>query len=227
MRNGAQILVISGLFAATVIAALVLFVSNAPKAPVSQPETQQSVLQLQPAPAPPASHTTYTNAQLGFSVEYPETILYTDDVQDMQLSGYIPVCDPDYAVVCFPISKDVYAGTNFGSAAFAVHLREDLKTRSACETWQSGELVDGEATINGTSYKKFSYNEGAMSHRLDGENYRTFRDGDCYELSTRVATTVFKVYEPGTITLFTDDNRSALQAALDAMLTSFRFVSGS
>ncbi|MFA5854648.1 MAG: hypothetical protein WC866_06275 [Patescibacteria group bacterium] len=225
MRNGAQILVVSGLFAATVIAALVLFVSNAPKAPVVQPVTPQPV--TQPQPAPSTSHKIYTNTLSGFSVQYPDTILHTEDTQDMQLSGYIPVCDPDYAVVCFPIPKDAYAGTNFGSAAFAVHLRDDLKTSSACETWQGGELVDGDATINGTSYKKFSYSEGAMSHRLDGENYRTFRDGTCFELSTRVATTVFEVYEPGTVKLFSDANRSALQAALDAMLTSFRFASGS
>ncbi len=225
MRNGAQILVVSGLFAATVIAALVLFIPNVPKSPVVQPVVTPPV--TQPQPVPSTSHKIYTNTQSGFSVQYPDTILYTEDAQDMQLSGYIPVCDPDYAVVCFPIPKETYSGTNFGSAAFAVHLRDDLKTRTACETSQNGELIDGVATINGISYKKFSYGEAATSHRLDGENYRTYRDGTCFELSTRVATTVFEVYEPGTITLFSDDNRSALQAALERMLLSFRFGSGS
>lgn len=225
MRNGAQILVISGLFAATVIAALVLFVSNVPQADPVPATALPSVSEPQKEPA--LNLKTYTHTELGFSVEYPDTILYTEDTEEMRLSGYIPVCDPELAVVCFPVAKDAYAGTNFGSAAFAVHLRTDLKKSASCEASQSGEVADGDATIRGTSYKKFSFGDAAASHRLEGENYRVFRDGSCFELSTRVATTVFEVYEPGAVMRFSDANRSALQAMLDAMLTSFRFTAGS
>ncbi|WKZ28940.1 MAG: hypothetical protein QY323_05450 [Patescibacteria group bacterium] len=230
MRNGIQMLVVSGLFAATLVAAIVLFVPSSIPAPsVAQPETQQPMPEPQPepAPAPQAEVKTYTNAKPAFSVMYPETIIYSDDVSDMQLSGYIPVCDPEQAVVCFPVPKDAYPGTNFESAAFAVHLRSDLKKQAACEASDSGEMPDGEATINGVLYKKFSFGDAAAGHRLEGENYRVFRDGRCIELSTRVATTVFENYEPGTVAPFSDDNRSALQALLERMLLSFRFVNGS
>ena len=66
MRNGAQILVISGLFAATVIAALVLFVSNVPQADPVPATALPSVSEPQKEPA--LSLKTYPHTELGFSV---------------------------------------------------------------------------------------------------------------------------------------------------------------
>ncbi len=222
----------SGLIAATAIIGLtIVFARQKSAAPAATPVAQQPAPQLQPAPAPapvpkPAAKT-YENSTYGFSVQYPETILATEDKQDMQLSGYVPVCDPDHAIVCFPFPKETYKNTNFEDAAFAVHVRPDLKKQAACESPDNGETADGEATLNGVSYKKFAFSDAAAGHRLEGENYRVFRSGSCIELSTRVATTVFENYEPGMITRFTEVDRSSMQAALDDMLKSFRFVSGS
>ncbi len=220
---------LSGLIAAAAIVGLTLaFASQKPAAPAQPPvAVQPPAPQPQPAPAPQPSVKSYTNARYGFSVDYPEAVIPTEDTQDMQLSGYIPVCDPDHAIVCFPFAKDTYKNTNFESAAFAVHLRTDLKKASTCQASDNGEMPDGEAAINGVTYKKFSFGDAAAGHRLEGENYRVFKDSRCIELSTRVATTVFENYQPGTIDLFTDEERSSLQAQLDAMLKSFRFVSGS
>ena len=220
---------LSGLIAATAIVAMVFAFSRQSPSPVAQPVVEELPPEPQIVPMPPPKPITkvFTSAKYGFSVEYPETLLLTEDTQDMQLSGYIPVCDPDHAIVCFPIAKDTYENTNFGGAAFAVHRRGDLKKQTTCEAPDNGEMPDGEANINGVTYKKFSFSDAATSHRLEGENYRVYKNSRCFELSTRVATTVFEVYEPGAIVRFTDNDRSSVQAILDAMVTSFRFVSGS
>ena len=222
----------SGLIAAIAISGLaIVFARQKSAAPAATPVAQQPASQPQPAPAPapvpkPATKT-YENDKYGFSVQYPETILVTEDKSDMQLSGYVPVCDPDHAIVCFPFPKETYKNTNFEDAAFAVHVRPDLKKQSTCETPDNGETADGEASINGVAYKKFAFGDSAAGHHVEGENYRVFRSGSCIELSTRVATTAFENYESGTITRLTDADRSNLQAVLDDMLKSFRFITGS
>ncbi len=227
MRNTSHAILISGLLAATAMVALLLIAPHVRVPAETLPETHESAPQPEPQPVPTADTKMYTNAKYGFSVAYPEIIQPTEDKPDMQLSGYIPVCDPDNAIACFPFAKETYKDTNFESAAFAVHVRSDLKKPTTCTASSNGEIIDGEATINGVAYKKFSFGDAAAGHRLEGENYRTYRNGACIELSTRVATTVFENYEPGAIVRFTDEDRSSLQAALDAMLKSFRFVSGS
>ncbi len=220
---------LSGLIAAVAIVAITFAFTRQNPPPAVQPIVEESAPEPQIVPLLPPKPVTknYTNAKYGFSVAYPETLLLTEDTQDMQLSGYIPVCDPDHAIVCFPIAKDAYEKTNFGGAAFAVHSRGDLKKQATCEAPDNGETPDGEANINGVTYKKFSFSDAATSHRLEGENYRVYKNGRCFELSTRVATTVFEVYEPGVISRFSEDDRSSVQSDLDLMLTSFRFVSGS
>ncbi len=222
-------ILLSGLIAALAIVALAFAFSRQNPVPAVQPIVEESAPEPQIVPLPPPKPITktYTNAKYGFSVEYPETLVLTEDAREMQLSGYIPVCDPDHAIVCFPIAKNAYENTNFGGAAFAVHSRGDLKKPTTCGAPSNGEMPDGEANLNGVTYKKFSFSDAAMSHRLEGENYRVYKNGRCFELSTRVTTTVYEVYEPGTVTRFSEDDRSSVQAALDLMLTSFRFVSGS
>jgi hypothetical protein len=243
---------LSGLFAALVIGGLVLYgVSRQPQQPPAAPPqpnptgvycTMEAKLcpdgktyvgrqgpKCEFAPCPETSEApalkTYTNAKYGFTVSYPDTVTPTDDVQDMQLSGYIPVCDPDVAVACFPMGKAPYAGKNFENAAFAVHVRKALKTEASCESVvpDAGETADGNATIDGTAFRKFAMGDAAMGHQLAGENYRAFRGGTCYELATRIGTTTFENYEPGTIERFTDQDRADVERALEAMLTSFRF----
>ena len=225
-------LLLSGLLAAVVVGGLVLYgmsrnsaptpVPPAQPAPPSQP--QPAPEPAPPAPEPPVSQTkTYTNAMLGFTVEYSDPVIPTEDKQDMAMSGYIPVCDPDTAVVCFPYGKDQLPGTNFEGSAFSVHLLTALGTEAKCDAAGNGEQADGSATVGGISFRKFAFGDAAMGHQLSGENYRYFRNGDCFQLSTDVFTSTYENFPAGTITRFTDEDRAAVQHLLDAMLTSFRF----
>ena len=223
---------LSGLFAALVIGGLVLYgVSrqvaslNVPPAAPSQPAPPAQ----QPPPAPPAAEPAtstpqvYTNAALGFSLTYPSNVMLTEDKIAMQLSGYIPVCDPETAVACFTYGKDQLPGTNFENAAFSVHVLSTLKTEAKCQAAGNGEQADGSATIGGVSFRKFAFGDAAMGHQLSGENYRVFRNGSCFQLSTDIFTSTYENYPAGTLARFTDQERSDVQHILDGMLMSFRF----
>jgi len=216
----AKLFLVSGLFAATVIAALLAY--GLTHTPAQIPASAPPPAAVEAATTTPVGPFVYANDTYGFTLAYPDSATATTDAAEMTASGYIPVCDPDHAVACFIYGLPKYAGTNFGNAAFAVHIRKDLKTKTACDSPQDDQ-DDGAATIGGTSFRKFAFSDAAMSHRLDGENYRVFRDDTCFELSTRVATTVYEVYAPGMVSRFTDLDRSAVQHVLDTMLMSFRF----
>ncbi len=191
-----------------------------------------------PEPEPPPSETgdpsrlmppldpgmsLYTNSQHDLMLEYPSRIVPLTDPEAMTAMGYIPACDPENAVVCFPIPQSEYPGTNFSNAAFSIRLRLDLKTEAACMTADNGEVANGQTTISETTFHVFAFGDAAMSHQLNGKNYRAFREGGCYELATRIATTTYEVYEEGTIRRFTDEDRAAVEAILDRMRSTFRF----
>jgi hypothetical protein len=225
-------LIVTGVLSALVIFALIWYAGNrqesVPPTPLPTPVTSAPTPEPVTPPAPPAEETkTYTDEKAGFSVTYPVSIMPTADKQDMQLSGYIPVCDPDVAIACFPIGKAPYAGKNFENAAFAVHVQPKLKTDATCSAIkpQSGETADGGATIGGIAFKKFAFGDAAAGHQLSGERYRVFRNGNCYELATSTGTTTFENYPAGTILKFTDQDRADVQRVLDTMLMSFRFLS--
>lgn len=222
---------VSALFAATFVGMMYLhLVSKAPR-PV-------------PAPAPPAAAPSepafdtgrlmapeepgislFLDAEHDLVLRYPVGIEPLRQAGEMEGLGLTPVCDPLHAIACFPYDPPEYEGTNFGSAAFAIHLRDDLGTEAECLAAQPAELATGAVMLGETVFSSFAFADAAMSHRLDGRDYRAFREGNCYELATRIFTSVYEVYEPGAVREFTLADEAAVRAALERMLMSFRFQS--
>lgn len=165
----------------------------------------------------------YTDKANGFTIAYPEGVEVLNAKSQMNASGYIPACDPDTSAVCFVYPADTYPKTNFSSAGVAVGIT-DAKTESACLARGNGELsTEGPKNINDVSFQAFSYGEGAAGHQTNGLNYRAFHNGRCYQLSTRINTTVFENYEPGMINEFTMDKEQFILEAMDKMVYSFKF----
>jgi hypothetical protein len=231
MRNAKHAILISALFAAAAVLALAWYVStkNAPGFTVPEPSpaspgtgtSEVDTGRLMPPEEPGTS--LYLDSEHDLVVKYPSEIVPLQIAATMEGLGYIPVCDPEHALVCFPYDPAAYADTNFESSAFSIHLRDDLGTEAECQAAQPAEDAEGAVMLGGTVFSAFSFGDAAMSHRLDGRNYRAFREGDCYELATRVATSVFEVWEPGSIRKFTEADEAAVRAVLDKMLMSFRF----
>jgi len=176
-----------------------------------------------PVEAPPLATKTYSDTNLGFTVQYPDDLTPIVDRVKMRLTGYIPACDPDHAIVCFPLDTSAYSGTNFESAAFGVQMRDDLKGQAACAAPSNGETALGVATINGTAFNVFSLSDSGAGHHAEGQNFRVFRDKNCLELSTRIDTMAFENWPPGTIKRFTEGDQAIVQLILDGMRKSFTF----
>ena len=224
-----QAVLLSALFSAAVVAALAFHVASkggfasAPTpiratgtAPVT-PDTSR----LMPPEDPGTS--VFLDARRDLLLKYPSDVVPILDRARMEALGYIPVCDPMHALACFPVDPPAYEDTNFESAAFAIHVRDDLGSGAECLAVQPAEISEGAILLGETVFASFSFGDAAMSHRLDGRNYRAWRDGDCYELATRVATSVYEVWESGSIRRFTAADEATVRAILDGMLKSFRF----
>ncbi|HTK60246.1 MAG TPA: hypothetical protein VL283_03530 [Candidatus Baltobacteraceae bacterium] len=229
MRSTKYALLVSALFAAAVITALALYVASkgGPVAPAPAPADSGTETpsvdtgRLMPPEDPGTS--LYLDADHDLVLRYPSWIMPIRDPEAMAGFGYIPVCDPDHALVCFPYAPAAYEGTNFESAAFSIHIRGDLETEAECLAVQPAEDVEGAVMLGETVFSAFSFGDAAMSHRLDGRNYRAFHAGDCYELATRIATSAFEVWEPGSIREFTAADSAEVRAGLERILMSFRF----
>jgi|GEM_PF-2216419 hypothetical protein len=229
-RSSRRALLLSALFAAAVIAALAFYVASKDGRDPSVSGPIRSVGQADVAPdtgrlmAPEEPGTSlFLDAEHDLLLKYPSSIVPIRNRAEMETLGYIPVCDPLHAIVCFPYDPPAYEGTNFESSAFSIHLRDDIETEAECLAAQPAEDARGAVMLGGTVFASFSFGDAAMSHRLDGWNYRAFREGECYELATRVATSVYEVWEPGSIREFTLADEAAVRVELEKMLTSFRF----
>jgi hypothetical protein len=173
-------------------------------------------------PAAPAKRT-YRDEARGFTLAYPEEFRLLIDKEEMGTSGYIPVCDPSTAVACLLLPRETYAGTNFEGAGFAVNVLPDKKTEAECLKPEGNMRFISDEWFAGVTYKSFAGGDAAMSHRSEGSDLRTFRNETCFSLTKRVATSVFEVYEPGTIGRYADDDDRRVELLLETALEDFRF----
>ncbi len=229
MRHAKRAMLYSGLFAALVVAGMLWYgVSKQARAPLAGPirsvgtaEVAPDTSRLMPPEEPGVS--LFLDAEHDLLLKYPSSIAPLRDREAMGRLGYIPVCDPYHALVCFPYDPPAYEDTNFGSSAFAINLRADMETEAECLAAQPAEDARGAVLLGETVFSSFSFADAAMSHRLDGWNYRAFREGGCYELTTRVLSSAYEVWEPGAIREFTLADEAAVRLELEKMLKSFRF----
>jgi hypothetical protein len=172
---------------------------------------------------PKESGNLYTDKTNGFTITYPGGIEVLNAKSQINSSGYIPACDPDTSVVCFVYPASTYSKSNFSSAGVAVGIT-GAKSAATCIARGNGEMsTEGPKDINGVIFQAFSFGEGAAGHHTNGLNYRAFYHNACYQLSTRINTTAFDNYEPGTIAEFTMDKEQSVLEALDKIIHSFKF----
>jgi phosphatidylglycerophosphatase A len=167
----------------------------------------------------------YANPDYGFSINTPEGVTVLTNQTEIANSGYIPVCSPETAVVCMVFPESTYPNSNFSAAAIGVNVLTDKQSEAACQTPDANRNASDSqrVTIDGVAFIKYSTADAAMSHSSSGYNYRTFHNGQCFELTSRVFSSTYEVYEPGTIEKFTSDQETAITAMLDSTIQSFRF----
>jgi hypothetical protein len=115
----------------------------------------------------------------------------------------------------------------FVAATFYVSKIQSAKTEKVCLKGSPGWYVinskAGTATINHVTYKTFEIGDNWTSGGQSGPAYRTFHNGECYELG--IQTVISRAeFEPGTVKEFTKKDQSEVEDRLRQALNSFVFL---
>lgn len=172
-----------------------------------------------------ASSTVYRNDTLHLEARYSAPMVLLDTTSSIATSGYIPVCDPDQTAVCFVYPESALPHRNFSGAGLAIGALTSDTSTSTCLALHNGEQsASGTVWIDSSMFTVYPFGDAAMSHYSVGNNYRAFRDGVCWQVTTRVNTTNFDVYEPGMIDRFTTSDEAVVQSAINNVFESIKFA---
>lgn len=175
----------------------------------------------------PVESYSYENSQYNFAIDYTKDAEVIIDKEKMASVGYLPTCNTDYGVACIYFSNlKNYSGTNFGGAGVSINVRTGKKTQAECvaiDPQAPEQLPSTNVNINGINFTTYIAGDAAMSHQSNGADYRAFYANTCFEITTRINTTTFEVYQTGTINKFTDLNRAELETTLNKIVSSFIF----
>ncbi len=180
-------------------------------------------------PSTPASDTT-SDGTISFS--RPADFGLAVTMEQIPVSSYIPPCIE--FTYCLYYSGAAYVGSNFESAGLSILNRSsgpDFSTQTACLTIQP----DGYSGLSPKIAHHTDYaigvfapiGDAAAGHYANGEEYRLFTDGKCYQFDIRIGETQFANYPAGTIKEFTASQRTALLAQLRSMVSGIKLVKSS
>jgi hypothetical protein len=155
-------------------------------------------------------------------------------------SGWVPadscisqdeLCDDDDAgvvtIACFAYPKSEFKNKpEFDAAAFFVARLPAETTAQAClepaKDWQVHKTEN--ATIGSVSGRLFHTRDQWMNGHQEGNVYRVFHGGVCYQLDIEEATSDDDVHVTATSEEFTRQDRAEVRARLKEPLDSFTFL---
>jgi hypothetical protein len=155
-------------------------------------------------------------------------------------SGWIPadscisqdeMCDDDDAgavtIACFAYPKgEMKNKPEFEAATFFVARLPEGTAPQAClepsKDWQVHKIEN--AMIGSVSGRLFHTGDRWMNGRQEGDVYRVFHGGVCYQLDIEEATSDDDVHVTATSEEFTKQDRAEVRAQLKEPLDSFTFL---
>ena len=112
-------------------------------------------------------------------------------------------------------------------ATFYVSEIKSAKTEKGCLEGSPGWFVistkPGTISINDIVFKTFEIADNWTSGGQSGPAYRTFHNGECYELGIQTVTSR-AAYDPGMVKAFTKRDWSEVEGRLRQALNSFAFL---
>ncbi|HVW66256.1 MAG TPA: hypothetical protein VHA78_00830 [Candidatus Peribacteraceae bacterium] len=170
---------------------------------------------------------TVSDNTISFSV--PSDFALAVQGEAIQKPSYIPPCNDGFTY-CLYYTGNQYQGTNFESAGLSIVKRTDLTTKNTCLTRQpDGYTSITPVTHEGTTYATSVFaplGDAAMGHYAQDQLYRLSVGSSCYEFRTRIGSTQFANYPPGTIKEFSTSDEATLQASLDSILHGITLKDG-
>ncbi len=176
--------------------------------------------------------TTFSGSDGTYRFSYPSDFqICTKGNVEPCLQTYIPICSKD-ALVCAVYPAGEFKGTNFSGASFEVRvivrdIRYGDMTADKCVTPTADEsfLISAEhptEMIGGVRFIHGSYGAELMSQWYEGDLYRAFHDGQCFELILSKA----GINPDGgsEIKMLTPTQEKKIDQAMSQILHSFRFT---
>lgn len=193
----------------------------------AEPPANSATLPTSPAtsaePAPEASAAFLTLAGGEVTLEPPADLALAATPAQLTTISTIPACSEPFDY-CLYLPADAFAGTNLSSAGLRVGHRPDLTAEISCLLAQPGgwqDLQPGVLRLPAASTSRFGdLSEGAAGSYSQGEVRRLWTGENCYEFESRLVLTRFENYEPGSVSEFTAQQQTALQAELLAVVES-------
>lgn len=128
----------------------------------------------------------YTNGTYGLVVSYPETAQIEEEffttyhLNNSWRVNAETAGDPIVVIRAYSTESD-HSYPRYYHALVRIGASTDAKDVTSCEkvTPDRGETPLPDATINGRTWKVFSFQQAGMQQYVRGESYRTVHDGAC------------------------------------------------
>ncbi len=158
---------------------------------------------------------TYTNSQLGFSLQYPSTATSSE----FNFDGYLPLTQTP--VASFVLPKSMSVGTNLGEAGVYIGATTSPAIVANClvATSDNGEQGVGNATIDGTEFTVSAMSDAGAGNFYESKIYRTVKNGTCLEIVELLHSGNIDNYPTGTVTAF---DHAKFSGILDAIVQTYK-----
>jgi hypothetical protein len=132
------------------------------------------------------------------------------------------------AMACFAYPNERFKDKpHFVAATFFVSVVQSAKSEKEClkgsPNWFLINSKAGTTAINHVTFKTFEIGDNWTSGGQSGPAYRTFHNGECYELGIQNVISRAE-YDPGTVKEFTKTDGSEVESRLRQALNSFVFL---
>ena len=155
------------------------------------------------------------NDRHGFSLRIPVRAAVETDTQENGELDMIPT-----AAVVVTLDPDEFKGTNLGKASVSVGVSNDPTIVAACSAGKAaqGEKPDGNATLAGVKFTRFTFEDSGAGNRYTSRIYRATAGGNCYELVEFLHWAPMENFSPGALKEF---DRAKIEGELRAIIQSF------
>jgi hypothetical protein len=102
---------------------------------------------------------------------------------------------------------------------------DDRTTAKSCLAGPEDEVLDkvSATRIDGVSFAVFEFGDPGSSQNVEVELYRTFHNGECYQLGINRASANAKVFDPP-VRVLSDADEREVNGTLEQARKSFRFL---